>query len=485
MEMRLFNKKSAGTGDQSAQSDSKAKEAEAKKRQKRKTMRAILLRTVALVVILITLNYFLTYLRQVLSVDLFFLYLPVAVASIVAYCFSISGFFLKGSLVTLVLDSAKIIVTVAVFLLLLYSTPLALPDLVKSLSYWIIAIASIDVAYGVVKKHSKPLGSLFLVVFMVIIGDAAETLTQGYFTAMNQESLAPPVGLVFLSFLIPAILSLFTFLRYSKNNYLDFLGKQLSSLGFLAIVGLLIFMIGLFELKLRPIVVPPISTYVMLVEWGTICLISLVVFVRARHYVSVVSKEFSLGRWTVLTQRTTLQKGELDEASDVVSDFINKSEKGRLITFIAQTMFFNNFNYKTTGEAFKEVVEYRDAEPPKFFLSWRMKQNEKMNRLNRLSVLEITLDRIDALIKNSSGSLLMQDYSKPMLDEEGKVAKCQNCNCQYPSGFPECPYCYTQKVVGTSQGKSEKPEPGEEAKAETEREEAEKKEENVEETKQK
>lgn len=427
--------------------DVKETEEKAKERaHKSKIARKIILYTVSLVGVLIALNFALTYLRQSYSIDIFYTYYPIAYASIVAYAFSVLGFFLKGSLATIIIGNVKILAIVAAFLLGLYSAPIALPLIAKMASWWIVITASIYVAHKLVYGYSKPMSVLTLSFFILVMGYGAETLTPEILATASLGIFALPKNLLFFSFLIPALLSLLSVFRYSQNNYLDFLGKQLSSHGTLAFAGICVFLLGLFELNLKPTLTAPLSTYFILIEWGAVCGAVLVILLRARSYVSKVSKEFSLGRWSILTQKTTLQKGSLEEVAGMISDFIDKGVKGRLLAFLVQTMLFNDVNYAMTGEAINALVEYRDADPPKFLFSWRQRQTAKENRLNRRKVLEETLLKMEETLRAPASPSVGKEYTKPMLETEKVLLTCKDCGKQYPSKFPECPYCFAAKI---------------------------------------
>lgn len=372
-----------------------------------------------------------------------YLYYPISGIIIVAYAIEIIGQFFEGDFVKALNDHMEVPVMVATFALTIFNPQITFPDSYKTVGYWVMGTVLVWAAHHIARTYSK-IGDVFtFATLLTILGYLMKTIIESFMGAKPDLTFSPS-NIVFYCFLIPASLSLLSLLRYSSKDYLCYIGNKLRNLTVLFGIGVATLFIQVYLLDIRPSVPESISPYLAVIEWVAVCGISFTIFKSARDHVSNESQNLKLGEWTVLTQKITNKKEELE----ALSDFVEDGKKERLLMLISHILLSNNITYESGKEVIRELVQYRDPEPPKLMSTWAAEAVRKENKRNRQKILEKTLKTVEEILdKNYLLSNVGEYTESEELSDRSRVSKrCSGCGKDYPARFSDCPFCYTRQT---------------------------------------
>jgi hypothetical protein len=330
-------------------------------------------------------------------------------------------------------------VVVVTFTLTLFNPQIVFPDSYKTAGYWIIGTVLVWATHSIIKIYSKIASNFTFAALLTVSGYMIKTIIESYM-GLNPDLPFSPGNIIFYCFLATAALSLLSLFKYSSKDYLYYIGNKLSSNTVLFGIGVATLFVQVYLLDIRPSFTASISPYLIVAEWTAVCCISFVVFKSARDHLSNVSQNLKFGEWTVLTQKITNKKEELD----AMSDFIDYGKKERLIMLISNILLSNNIPYKIGEEAIGELVQYRDPEPPKIASTRMAGKIRGENRINRQRMLEKTLKTVEDVINNNYISNNDKQFIDPdeLSDSSNVLKRCSQCGKEFPVRFGDCPFCY-------------------------------------------
>lgn len=372
-----------------------------------------------------------------------YLYYPISGIIIVVYTIEMFSQFFEGDFVKAISNHMEVPVMIVTFTLTLFNPQIVFPDSYKTAGYWIIGTALVWVTHTIIKAYSKIESTFTFAALLTITGYTTKTIIESYM-GLNPDLPFSPGNIVFYCFLATAALSLLSFFKYSSKDYLYYIGNKLNSHTVLFGIGVVAFFVQVYLLDIRPSFPASISPYLLVAEWTAVCLISFAVFKSVRDHLLNVSQTLKFGEWTVLTQKITNKKEELD----VMSDFIDDGKKERLLMLISHILLSNNIPYKIGEEAIGELVQYRDPEPPKIVSTRMAGEMREENRRNRQRILEKTLKTVeDAINKNYLLNNNRQFIEPGELPDSSNVLKrCSQCGKEFPVRFGDCPFCYVRQA---------------------------------------
>jgi len=372
-----------------------------------------------------------------------YIYYPISGIIIVVYVIEIIGQFFEGDFVKVLYNHMEVPVMVAAFAFTLFNPKIVFPGSYKTLGYWVIGAVLVWAAHSIIKTYSKIASVFSFAALLTITGYMVKTVIESY-VGVNPNLPFSLGNIVFYCFVVTAALSLMSLVKYSGKGYLFYFGNKLSSYTVLFCIWVGTLFVQIYLQDVRPSVPASISPYLVLVEWTAVCCISFVVFKSARDHLTKVSQNLKFGEWTVLTQKITDKKEELDS----LSDFIDNGKKERLLMLISYALLSNNVPYGIGEEVIWELVQYRNPEPPIIMLTRMAEEVRNENRRNRQKLLEKTLKAVEEVI--SKNYLLYNEGQYTGLlkpSDDSKVLKrCSRCGKDYPVRFEDCPFCYVRQA---------------------------------------
>ncbi|MGD0329588.1 MAG: hypothetical protein ABSB40_03975 [Nitrososphaeria archaeon] len=421
-----------------------SKEAVGTKRNSKSVIKTTILVFATLVVLSLLFFYVGSNLSQIFWGKFFmYLYYPISGIIIVVYTIEMFGQFFEGDFVKAISNHIEVPVMVVTFTLTLFNPQIVFPDSYKTAGYLIIGTVLVWATHSIIKTYSKIASTFTFAALLTITGYMIKTIIESYM-GLNLDLPFSPGNIVFYCFLATAALSLLSFFKYSSKDYLYYIGNKLSSYTVLFGIGVVAFFVQVYLLYIRPSFPASISPYLLVAEWTAVCCISFAVFKSVRDHLLSVSQTLKFGEWSVLTQKITNKKEELN----IMSDFIDDGKKERLLMLISHILLSNDIPYKIGEEAIGELVQYRDPEPPKIVSKRMAGEMREENRRNRQRILEKTLKTVEDVINKNYLSNNDRQFIEPgeLPDSSNVLKRCSQCGKEYPVRFGECPFCYVRKA---------------------------------------
>jgi len=325
------------------------------------------------------------------GLDLTFLYYPIAFATLALYGLSVLVV-LKSQVAKILTLEIRALLITAVFIAYLTVTDVSF----SPVGYLLSAAVTVFVAYRIAIFHSRTFGALILCAFFVVLGLLAENL-------INEFYGLPQLGtVVFYCFLVPSALSLLSLLGTANNHYISYMGRLLSNAKLLVIIGALTIFTAVYLLYASSLVTAQLLTYLIIVEWVTICLISYSVYKHAVQYISSRSQDLVLGDWTMLVQKVGVRKDKLDRVSGMVSAFVDSGNKRPLLDFISGAMSYGDVDSGKRLCVLKCLTDYRDLGEHSLFSRWRAGEIANKNRRNRIKAVRGVFKAINEIDKEKN-----------------------------------------------------------------------------------
>ena len=416
--------------------------------QTKRNSKSVIKRTVFVFATLVVLNQLFFYVgsnwSQIFWGKFFmYLYYPLSGIIIVVYTIEMFSQFFEGDFVKVIYNHMEVPVIVVTFTLTLFNPQIVFPDSYKTAGYWIIGTVLVWATHSIIKIYSKIASNFTFAALLTVSGYMIKTIIESYM-GLNPDLTFSPGNIVFYCFLATAALSLLSLFKYSSKDYLYYIGNKLSSNTVLFGIGVATLFVQVYLLDIRPSFPASISPYLIVAEWTAVCCISFAVFKSARDHLSNVSQNLKFGEWTVLTQKITNKKEELD----AMSDFIDDGKKERLLMLISNILLSNNIPYKIGEEAIGELVQYRDPEPPKIASTRMASKIREENRINRQRMLEKTLKTVEDVINKNYLSNNDKQFIDPdeLSDISNVLKRCSQCGKEFPVRFGGCPFCYVRQA---------------------------------------
>jgi hypothetical protein len=351
---------------------------------------------------------------QFLNVDLSFLILPLVILSTALYASAIINAIFTLKIAKIIGNALKgLAIALAIYLLIpclgRFLMSRALLDILSSLNYWLLlfmlTVIFNNIARSLADLYHEPLleissTSLFLFLTGFLLNNILSILIL---------YLPPPIDkfppeIFFWSFIVAAVISLFSILRNFPNPYLHFIGVKVGS-NIAGITLLSILTLTYFSV-LRPYITkyfPYIANVISLIEWGVVCLSFWVFYRNLRNQVNKFLMEpLHIGNWTTLRQEIEHHVDlEQINVSKIVEEFINCGVKDGIITHIVSVMLSNGVSEEKIRGIVRRLIEYQDIPYPKIRLSPWIKRVDEENKMRRKDVLQKMLLEIELEIKTT------------------------------------------------------------------------------------
>ena len=220
-------------------------------------------------------------------------------------------------------------------------------------------------------------------------GVLTNSLINGFLTALP--------NLLFFSAIGTSILCLIGLARLSGNLYISFFGRTLSE----SLKGKYVdvFIVLTYVLIVRGILIQIGGInpqYIVVAEWGFICILAYAVYGRTKGYVrdTLTYPELSgpISRHVQEIEKITDKKFEV--LSEYIEIFLHKGEKEQLIVYLVELLRDYRINQNEVGLLISKLVRFKDREPGFVTPTWRKRLVEEHNMDRRKEVVMDLLYRL-------------------------------------------------------------------------------------------
>jgi hypothetical protein len=340
--------------------------------------------------------------EQMTPLSINIILVPLAVSVTIFYIAALVSLFFEGPIAEISVGTLYAAGFGAFFSLFLILNPNVK---IGQAGYYLLAAFAVLLAYNLISTISRlkdrmAVKSLVISATIFAEGQIAvrlvNLLIDSSGATMHPEMAQAIAEFISLGVTIAAVFTALAVFRNSRNSYLASLGGIASNYLFsvsLSLIGALYYGFFLGSLKAYAPNIVNLSPYV---EWTGICVFAALIFtVMRRGMQGHVVVQDRLGAWRKHVQSVITYKGDrFVNFVDIVSDFVEKGNKERLVVNL--TLFLDE-NHISDGEVSKilgPLINYEDKEKPDFSRRGRAQQVEEENKLNRLEVLQGTISRI-------------------------------------------------------------------------------------------
>jgi len=371
-----------------------------------RTIKAIIMRT-AILAAFLSISYWILcpggLLEQLFSIDLSFLFLPIAVFSAMHYLSKVNDLILASEISKVLgITINRLGIITALYLLAKNWAS----DIWSATLFWMFVIALIAVSGHTIISLAKIFNETLLVIFLKAI--SFFLVGMAFSTLLNSLSYSPLKALsevVLWTFIVAAIISLLPLFSFSSNLYLRFIATKLGSK--VLWVAFLMFLVLEYFLLLRPEIVRYSDPgQVTLAEWGIVCFSFWLFYRNLKSQVNNhLAKEMEMEDWTKLVQ--TIQH-EIDPEhaylADEVREFIDRGVKDGIIARLVSVMVLNGMGDGNIRRVVSRLLEYSDIPYPRIRLDRWIRKIDEENRRRRRELLKTLLDEIGQEIRSGGSS---------------------------------------------------------------------------------
>jgi hypothetical protein len=381
-------------------------------------MYSFLLRTIALIAIIILLRLFLPqngFLYQFSGINVSFAFLPLLYILVLVYAGSLVGLFFVGDLAAGL--SQNIQVSALPLLLFSIVSSEVQSASIQSFVLWFTMAIIVGLAYRTVRLASSscegdPLRVVsrgFAIFFEAII---VSNMIYSFFPS-SQFGVIVLAGIMTISFL-----SFLGVLSGSINPYSAYIGKKIAGpSGLFSIWFLITLALGFPYFGARTPSL--ISGYLPLFVVGLAGLVFVLIYRDVRNYARIIRLEDSyLFNWGPYLQNITRSTEDEPEASKILNDFVDTGSKEKIGPYLVSALLERGLNEFRVAMLVQGLLRYSDPRSPKFTPDWMKRGLEASNKRRRASVLRATLDESVFILEDSrrrSRSVLTQPVQTGML----------------------------------------------------------------------
>ena len=139
------------------------------------------------------------------------------------------------------------------------------------------------------------------------------------------------------------------------------------------------------------------SSYIPVIEWGIVCVVSYLIYRDVRHHAKKsMTEDLLTGNWTSHVQRIAANKKDVMEASRLIDTFVESGSNVEIVTYLTSSLLKNKVNPSDIRETVGEIASY--SEPTAMFEKrWRWNESKEEGIELRTRMVQSALDKASVL----------------------------------------------------------------------------------------
>lgn len=327
------------------------------------------------------------------GIDISFLFFPLLAMLTAVLISEVIGAVFTGSLVSRIRSSLYCLAAGLFFFLLLPGPPV--PERFHPTAFPILCLSIIAAAYKLTGHFTKGLPAWSILAKVPAIILAGLIIWHLSSIALPSWRGVPVPAVLFTGFTLSAAACSLSALAFSKNPYLLRTGKSLGHPSAMFFLGIFL---AFYFTSLRQPISEVLHERLAFAEWGIVCFLCGIGFLKLRSTVKHASKPVSFGTWAKHLQIVKMKEDrDLVDVSELVKDFVENGSKGGILVYLISAASGAGALRDRILEAVDGLVSYENKPVPSIAFRWEAERLKRENRKARRDILEKTIRRLGKL----------------------------------------------------------------------------------------